>query len=66
MCCYGAMFMFLCELTITLEFLLSVKMVEFSSEPTNNYQLNVRIFSILYMKITIYGINWCEQLSRQL
>lgn len=61
----GHLFMFLCELIITLDFLLSVKMVLFFSEPTNNYQLNVRILSILYKKITIYGINWCEQLSRQ-
>lgn len=61
----GHLFMFLCELIITLDFLLSVKMVVFFSEPTNNYQLNVRILSILYKKITIYGINWCEQLSRQ-
>lgn len=33
----GHLFMFLCELIITLEFLLSTKMVEFYSEPINKY-----------------------------
>lgn len=33
----GHLFMFLCELIITLEFLLSTKMVESYSEPINKY-----------------------------
>lgn len=57
----GHLFMFLCELIIALEFLLSVKMVEFFSEPTN-----VKILMILYKKKQIYGINQRKQLSRQL
>lgn len=61
----GHLFMFLCELIITLEFLLSVKMVESFSEPTKNYQLNVRILLFLYKRKQIYGINQCKQLSRQ-
>lgn len=51
----GHLFMFLCELIIALEFLLSVKMVEFFSEPTN-----VKILTILYKKKQIYGINQCK------
>lgn len=47
----GHLFMFLCELIITLEFLLSTKMVEFYSEPINNYQLKVGIVLNLYEKI---------------
>lgn len=50
----GHLFMVLCELIITLEFLLSVKIVESFREPTNNYQLNVRILSILYEKKNIW------------
>lgn len=46
----GHLFMFLCELIITLEFLLSTKMVEFYSEPINNYQLKVGIVLNLYEK----------------
>lgn len=60
----GHLFMFLCELIITLEFLLSTKMVEFYSEPINNYQLNVRIVLNLYKKKQIHGINQCKHLSR--
>lgn len=53
----GHLFMFLCELIITLEFLLSTKMVEFYCEPINNYQLNVRTVLNLYEKKQIYGVN---------
>lgn len=57
----GHLFMFLCELIITLEFLLSTKMVEFYCEPINNYQLNVRTVLNLYEKKQIYGVNQCKQ-----
>lgn len=53
----GHLFMFLCELIITLEFLLCTKMVEFYCEPINNYQLNVRTVLNLYEKKQIYGVN---------
>jgi len=50
MCCYGTSVYVFIELIITLEFLLSVKMVEFFSKPTKNYQLNVRILLTVYEK----------------
>lgn len=47
----GHLFMFLCELIIASEFLLFIKIVDFFfCKPIHNYQLNERIFMILYQK----------------